>query len=68
MTIKLYSIGCPKCNILEEKLQKSGIKFDLINNEEEVKKTRFQFFPVLEVNGNLMDFYDSIEWLKKQGE
>lgn len=68
MKPKLYSIGCPKCNILEEKLEKQNVDFDLVNDMEEVKKTGFQFFPVLEVDGQLLDFYGAINWLKQLGE
>lgn len=68
MKPKVYSIGCPKCNILEEKMVESGIDFDLISDEEEVKRTGFQFFPVLEVDSKLFDFYEAINWLKGQGE
>jgi len=34
--MKLLSTHCPKCVILEKKLEQKQIKFDLIDNEDEV--------------------------------
>lgn len=68
MKPKLYTIGCPKCKILEEKLEASSVECEIIDDMEEVKKTGFQFFPVLEVDGELLDFSGAINWLKNLGE
>ena len=32
----LYSTGCPKCRVLEKKLDKAGITYELITNEKDI--------------------------------
>ena len=36
--IKLYSTGCPKCNILKKKLDAINAQYDVITNEDEIKR------------------------------
>lgn len=63
MEIKLYTIGCPKCKILEEKIKAKNISIDIIEDVEELKETGIEIFPVLEVDGEKMEFYDAITWV-----
>ena len=40
MDIKLYSTHCPKCIVLEKKLQQKNIPFEEINDVEIMTKKR----------------------------
>lgn len=63
MSVTLYSTGCPKCRILETKLTQKNVVFNINNNEDEMIKMGFQSLPMLEVNGELMDFGNAVRWV-----
>lgn len=35
--IRLYSTGCPKCNVLKKKLDALNAKYDVITDMDEIK-------------------------------
>jgi glutaredoxin len=61
--IKMYSNGCPKCNILKKKLNEKNIQYEECNDTEIIKAKGIQFLPVLEINGDLLDFKQATEWI-----
>ena len=61
--IKMYSNGCPKCNILKKKLVEKNIQYEECNDTEIMKAKGIQFLPVLEINGDLLDFKQATEWI-----
>lgn len=61
--ITLYSTHCPRCVVLEAKLKQQGVDFVLNENEEEMRQKGFLSAPMLEVNGNVMDFKKAVEWV-----
>jgi glutaredoxin len=64
--VKLYSTNCPKCIILEKKLQSKNISFELKNTEEDINYMIEQGFtsaPILEVDGNLLTFAEANEYV-----
>ena len=61
--IVLYSTNCPKCNVLMKKLQQSGIDFDLVEDADVMIQKGFMSAPILEVDGNAMDFMSAINWV-----
>ena len=63
MKIVLYSTGCPRCNVLETKLKNKGIDFEEINDTELMINKGFDSVPVLEVDGNYMDFGKANEFI-----
>lgn len=63
MDIKLYSTHCPKCIVLEKKLQQKNISFEEINDVEIMTKKGFMQAPMLEVNGEVMDFKQANDWI-----
>lgn len=65
MNVTLYSTGCPKCRILETKLNQKNIGFNIDKDEDEMIKRGFQSLPMLEVDGKLMDFGDAIRWVNE---
>lgn len=64
--IILYSTGCPKCNILKNKLNSKGVNFILIEDVDTMIKKGFDLMPVLEVNGKIMDFAEANQWVNLQ--
>lgn len=64
--IILYTIGCPKCIILKNKLDNKNIDYDVIYNEEEIEKAGITLLPVLEINGEKLDYGSAIKWVNAQ--
>lgn len=63
MKIILYTIGCPKCKVLESKLDKKGIKYERCEDIETMRQKNLKSAPVLEVDGELMEFSLAIKWV-----
>lgn len=59
----LYSTGCPKCNVLKTKLTQKGVDFELIEDADAMISKGFTSAPMLEVDGNAMDFMDAVKWV-----
>lgn len=57
--MKLYSSGCPKCKILEKKMNDKNISYELIHdfNSDYLLSQGFTSLPVLELDSKeLLDF------------
>jgi len=63
MNIILYTIGCPKCKILESKLKSKSINFTMVSDEKILEEKGFDLLPVLEVDGKIMNFSDAVKWV-----
>ena len=61
--IILYSIGCPKCKVLEKKLQDKGVEFEVYSDTNKMKELGIDSLPVLEYKGQLMEFLEAVGWL-----
>ena len=59
----LYTTGCPKCRILEKKLNDKQIKFDVCNDTEKMKEIGIMSVPVLSVDDNKLNYYDAVKHL-----
>lgn len=68
MTIKLYSNGCPRCKILKQKLDLGNISYTVSDNLDEVMSKGIISLPVLDIGAKIMDFYESVKWIKEVGE
>lgn len=62
----LYSLGCPKCVVLERKLKELGAGFKVCNDLESFAEAGITEIPMLLADGVLMNFTQSIEWINKQ--
>lgn len=65
MKVKLYTTHCPKCKILEERLNEKKIKFEIIDNVEELQKMNFKTVPNLDIDGKIYNYLDAIKYLNK---
>lgn len=63
MKVVLYTTHCPQCEVLEKKLKQKNIIFEEINDITEIRKTGYLTVPLLEVNGNVMNFKAAIDWV-----
>ena len=64
--IILYTIGCPMCQVLKKKLDMKNIQFKEINDIDIMKNKGISSVPVLEINGELMNFSDANKWVNEQ--
>ena len=60
--ITLFSTHCPKCNVLEKKLKAKNIEYEEVNDVEAMKEKGIVTVPVLEVDGEVMDFKAASDW------
>ena len=61
--IKLYTTGCPKCKILEKKLDEKGVRYEKITNIDVMKTKGFRLVPMLEIGTELFDFGKAIRYV-----
>ena len=66
-SIILYTVHCPKCNVLEKKLTSKNISFKVDEDLEEMMEKGFTSAPMLEVNGEIYDFGQAIKWINSIG-
>ncbi len=62
----LYSTGCPKCKILEKKLNEITVLFTTNNNVDEMLSLGLSSAPALSVDGKLMNFTEAMKWLRER--
>lgn len=61
--IKMYTIECPKCMVLEKKLIAKGIEFTKVMDTKIFEELGIDLFPMLEVDGELLDFSNAIKYI-----
>lgn len=64
--IILYSTNCPKCKVLEKKLEAKNISFEISNDVDHMLELGFMSAPVLQVGDKCMDFMDANKWVGEQ--
>lgn len=62
----LYTIDCPKCKILEKKLSQANVEYEVCKDRDEMKRKGFDFMPILEVDGQTMDFGKAVKWVNER--
>ena len=66
MGVILYTTHCPKCMILEKKLQAKNIEYNIEVDVEKMLKMGMTTAPHLQVDENIMDFNEAVQWINKQ--
>lgn len=66
MDIVLYSTHCPKCGVLEKKLDMAGIEYQFVDDADVMIEKGFMSAPMLEVDGTPMDFMTAIKWVNER--
>lgn len=64
--ITLYSTDCPRCHVLEKKMDAAGIKYTVNKDVDEMLKKGFLEAPMLEVDDKIMNFKEANDWIKEQ--
>lgn len=65
MEIIFYSTHCPRCRVLQQKLDQKGLKYIENNNVDEMLARGFLSAPALVVDGVELDFSRAIEWVNQ---
>ena len=63
MKVVLYSTHCPRCNVLEKKLQQKNIQYEEVNDVEIMMEKGYMSAPILEVDDASMNFKESVDWI-----
>lgn len=61
----LYSTGCPRCNVLKQKLDSNGIEYTIVNDVDAMIEKGIETVPILEVDGNMMTYPKALKWTEK---
>ena len=56
MRVTLYTTHCPKCKVLEKKLNSKNINYNEVTDTNIMISKGFTSTPMLEVDGTIMDF------------
>lgn len=66
MDVKLYSTHCPRCIVLEKKLNQKEIKYELIDDFDVniLIDKGFLSAPILVVGDEYMEFSKANEWIQ----
>jgi len=65
MKVILYTTHCPKCLVLEKKLQSKNINYVENTDTDLMISKGFETTPMLEVDGNVMDFKTANTWINE---
>lgn len=57
----LYSTGCPLCKTLEARMQKAGVSYTKITDEDEMEKLGFQSVPMLYAKEKYWNFSEAMK-------
>lgn len=61
--IYFYTIDCPACNVLEQKLIRKGVEFEKVNDLDILREKELEVFPVLEVENKMLSYSEAIKWV-----
>ena len=68
--VVLYTINCPKCKVLEKKLQQKEITFDVVDDKEEVVRKGTEIgiksAPFLIIDDKPYNFNNALNWVGEQ--
>ena len=66
VSVKLYSTNCPKCKVLETKLERKNIPYSIVTDVNLMIEKGFKQAPILEVDGEFKDFKEANTWVEEQ--
>lgn len=62
--IKFYSTNCPRCHVLQKKLDSKNIQYEIHTDTQEMIDLGLVNAPAIELeNGQLLDFMKAVEWI-----
>ena len=60
----MYTTHCPQCKVLEKMLNDKKIEYTQLTDIDIMKSKGIQSVPYLEVEGELKNFKESMEWIR----
>ena len=66
--IILYSTGCPRCKILEKKLDEKNVAYNKVTDTEKLKEMGIDKVPVLSVGGKMYGYADAVKFVNQMEE
>lgn len=64
--ITLYSTHCPRCRVLEDKLEDKNIEYTIVTDIEEMSKLNIMSVPMLKIGDKLLPFKEANDWINEQ--
>ena len=64
MEVTLYTTHCPKCKTLATLLERKALEFQVIDDEKIMLEKGFMSVPMLEVDGQIMDYKAATDWIR----
>ena len=65
-SVTLYSTHCPRCQVLEKKLEKAGITYTVCDDVSFMNAQGWKEAPMLEADGKVMDFRTAVAWINQR--
>ena len=65
MNIVLYTVDCPKCKVLEKKLNNANISFEVCKDTKLMAERNISKLPMLEVDGKMLTFKEAVDMINK---
>lgn len=66
MKVIMYSTGCPKCKVLESKLNSASIPYEIFNDTEKMINMGITTIPILEIDNKKMGFEEAVKWINEK--
>lgn len=66
--ITLYSTDCPKCKVLESKLDAKNIQYNIREDLDDLIERNIQSVPVLKIQNEFLLFKEAVDWVNEQEE
>ena len=63
MKLVLYTAHCPKCKVIESKLNAKKIEFDIVDDKSTLIEMGIVSVPVLEADGKKMSFLEANKYV-----
>lgn len=63
MELILYTTGCENCRILEQILNKKGLKYAIIQGEDPIMEMGMTSAPILKVDGEPLVYWKAVKFL-----
>ena len=62
--VVLYSTHCPKCNVLQKKLDIKHVEYETVTDVNVMQEKGFMSAPMLEADGKIYNFKQALDWLE----
>lgn len=64
--IILYTIDCPKCKVLERKLEEKNIQYEVCKDTNIMAEKGYMYLPILEIDDKVLNFKEAVDWIKEK--